>query len=184
MRARRKRQEIAVFFWIDFIAKARAGEKDIICRAKIGSDKGDPGYKETAKVCLNICVYESSGDSSRTVTPLGVNYLPRQCNTIEFDMLYSFAGKNERWSAERSQFLFQQCLAGFRVFPPVERSGFVVSSEHFFLSLQGRPPRRSEVFSPRIRKAYSGCPRPLSLCSLPRRCSPNWALPSSGRGPT
>lgn len=49
------------FFWIDFIAKARANGKDVVCRAKIGSDKGDPGYKETAKVCgvPHSCVYDS-----------------------------------------------------------------------------------------------------------------------------
>ena len=44
------------YFWIDFIAKARVEGKDVVCRAKIGSDKGDGGYKETAKVCVR-CLF-------------------------------------------------------------------------------------------------------------------------------
>lgn len=38
------------FFWIDYIAKANVDGKEIACRGKVGSDKGDCGYKETAKV--------------------------------------------------------------------------------------------------------------------------------------
>lgn len=30
--------------------------KDVICRGKVGSDKGDPGYKETAKVSPLLCL--------------------------------------------------------------------------------------------------------------------------------
>lgn len=39
------------FFWIDVIAKVRVWGTDVVCRAKIGSDKGDPAYNETVKVC-------------------------------------------------------------------------------------------------------------------------------------
>jgi len=49
------------YFWIDVFAKARADGKDVVCRAKIGSNKGDPGYMETAKVSgvhfLSMSVY-------------------------------------------------------------------------------------------------------------------------------
>lgn len=38
------------FFWIDYIAKANVEGKEVACRGKVGSDKGDCGYKETAKV--------------------------------------------------------------------------------------------------------------------------------------
>ena len=41
------------YFWIDFSAsgKTQDGQK-VVCRGKVGSDKGDAGYKETAKVCI------------------------------------------------------------------------------------------------------------------------------------
>lgn len=40
------------FFWIDFFAKGQLSDgKEVVCRGTVGSDKGDPGYKETAKVC-------------------------------------------------------------------------------------------------------------------------------------
>ncbi|CAM9235192.1 unnamed protein product [Ectocarpus sp. 4 AP-2014] len=39
------------FFWIDFLASGRSEDgKDVVCRGKVGSDKGDCGYKETAKM--------------------------------------------------------------------------------------------------------------------------------------
>lgn len=39
------------FFWIDYYASGTNQEgKEVVCRGKVGSDKGDPGYKETAKV--------------------------------------------------------------------------------------------------------------------------------------
>ncbi|CAN0164556.1 unnamed protein product [Ascophyllum nodosum] len=74
------------FFWIDFIAKARAGEKDIICRAKIGSDKGDPGHKETAKMfaesglCLALDeerLESKKGGVLTTATAMGMPLIER-----------------------------------------------------------------------------------------------------------
>ena len=74
------------------------------------------------------------------------------------------------WSAERSEFLFQQCLAGFRVFKPVERSGFVVCSLEYLVLCAACPFKVGRLAarkcsSPEYVKHF-GCPRPLSLCSL------------------
>lgn len=40
------------FFWVDFFAKAKVNGKEITTRGRVGSDKGDPGYKATAKVSV------------------------------------------------------------------------------------------------------------------------------------
>ena len=45
------------FFWIDYLAsgKTQQGE-EVVCRGKVGSDKGDCGYKETGKVRMTrVC---------------------------------------------------------------------------------------------------------------------------------
>lgn len=44
------------FFWIDYRASGKTQDgKEVVCRGKVGSDKGDCGYKETGKVCLCDC---------------------------------------------------------------------------------------------------------------------------------
>lgn len=43
------------FFWIDYHASGKTNEgKEVVCRGKVGSDKGDCGYKETGKVQISI----------------------------------------------------------------------------------------------------------------------------------
>lgn len=38
------------FFWINYVARGDVDGKEVVCRGKVGSDKGDFGYSETAKV--------------------------------------------------------------------------------------------------------------------------------------
>ncbi|CAM9415860.1 unnamed protein product [Choristocarpus tenellus] len=38
------------YFWVDFIAKAGSGADSLVVKGVVGSDKGDSGYKETAKM--------------------------------------------------------------------------------------------------------------------------------------
>ncbi|CAM9412960.1 unnamed protein product [Discosporangium mesarthrocarpum] len=38
------------YFWNNWVAKAGSGADEVVIRGVVGSDKGDPGYKETAKM--------------------------------------------------------------------------------------------------------------------------------------
>lgn len=58
------------YFWINFLASGRSEDgKEVVCRGKVGSDKGDCGYKETAKVRTKACMHR------RDLVTLGPNYL-------------------------------------------------------------------------------------------------------------
>lgn len=43
------------YFWINYFAKGTSADgTEVVCRGKVGSDKGDSGYKETAKARCSI----------------------------------------------------------------------------------------------------------------------------------
>ncbi|CAM9970325.1 unnamed protein product [Scytosiphon promiscuus] len=73
------------FFWIDYFAKGQSTDgKEIVCRGTVGSDKGDCGYKETAKMlaecglCLALDDVEyKKGGILTTATAMGMPLVDR-----------------------------------------------------------------------------------------------------------
>eukprot|EP00752_Nemacystus_decipiens_P006893 g6191.t1 len=74
------------FFWIDYHASGKTQEgKEVVCHGKVGSDKGDPGYKETGKMlaecglCLALDDLESTkGGILTTAAAMGMPLVDSQ----------------------------------------------------------------------------------------------------------